>query len=391
MNILIIHNSYIYPGGEETYVQSLKKLLESKGNNVYVYIKDNKKIKTLKDKLTVGLGLFWNRKIEKELDAIIKDFKPDIAQFQNVFPSISLSAYWSCKNNNIPIVQRVSNYRFVCPKSSLFRNGKICDLCMRKGFFYPSVVYRCYNNSFVSSFILAISIFYHKYIAKSFSLVNMYVFPSNFTRRLISKYFPINHSKTQHIPTFTSISRSNITRTANKKYFVYAGRLSEEKGLLKLLSIFSTPKFKKCNLYIAGNGPLRNEVKNACLKNTNILYEGELTQKKLSFLIANSIGLVLPAIWYDVQPNIILEALSLGVPVIVPNTTVFSELVYDKLNGLVYKTNKGLGKNIISIWSKNIVFDPQVIKNSLPINKPREHYKRLMRLYNTLIESKNEK
>ena len=37
MKIFLIHNFYQYWGGEDTYVTSLKKLLEEKGNKVYLY------------------------------------------------------------------------------------------------------------------------------------------------------------------------------------------------------------------------------------------------------------------------------------------------------------------------------------------------------------------
>lgn len=384
MNILIIHNSYKYPGGEETYIQSLKRLLESNGDKVYIYVKDNRRINTLGEKIRVGLGLFWNRDIELELDSVIKNFKPDIAQFQNVFPSISLSAYWCCKNNNIPIVQRVSNYRFVCPKSSLFRNGKICTVCMNKSFFYPSIQYRCYNNSFISSLIFALSFFFHKHIIKSFSTVDMFIFPSLFTKNLISKYFPINVTHTTHIPTFTDIPVTKINIGKEGRYFIYAGRLSEEKGLLKLLSIFNTDEFKNINLYIVGNGPLKHEVKKACLTNKNMIYKGALDRKKLSSLLINSVGLILPAIWYDIQPNIVLETLSLGRPVIAPNTQVFTELIQHKLSGLLYKTDVDLKIYITAIWNNVIVLDSRNIRNSLLNKNPETHYIKLISLYRKL-------
>ena len=386
MKILIIHNSYKYPGGEEIYIWSLKRLLESNGDRVYIYTKDNRKINTLGEKIRVGLGLFWNRDIELELGSIIKNFKPDIAQFQNVFPSISLSAYWCCKKNNIPIVQRVSNYRFVCPKSSLFRNGKICTLCMNKSFFYPSIIYRCYTNSFISSFIFAVSFFFHKYIMRSFSLADMFIFPSLFSKKLVSKYFPIGANRAVHIPTFTDIPPSKIIEAKRKKYFIYAGRLSEEKGLLKLLSIFNTDEFKNINLYIVGDGPLKHEVQKACLK-SNIIYKGVSDRKGLSYLLINSIGLILPAIWYDVQPNIVLETLSLGRPVIAPYTKVFTELIQHKLNGILYKTDRDLRKYIMALWNNAIIFNSKNVKNTLLNNDPKAHYKKLISLYHVLIKS----
>jgi len=62
MRILLIYNRYQYRGGEDTYVDSLFKLLKDKGHQVKTYVKDSREIneKNFFEKLKIGLGMFWN-------------------------------------------------------------------------------------------------------------------------------------------------------------------------------------------------------------------------------------------------------------------------------------------------------------------------------------------
>jgi len=56
MKILLVHNYYQYPGGEDTYFESLKELLIKNGHEVKTYIKDNKKIHTIAHKIKTSIS-----------------------------------------------------------------------------------------------------------------------------------------------------------------------------------------------------------------------------------------------------------------------------------------------------------------------------------------------
>jgi len=258
MRILIIHNFYQYWGGEETYVISLKKLLEENGHQVYLYSKDSKSIKTIWDKIKTGIGLFYNPWVKKELEKIIKDFKPDVAHFHNVYPLIGATAYRVCKNYRIPIIQHIHNYRFMCPKGHLFRNGKICELCIHKNLPFWAIVYGCYHRSRLASLFFSLSFFIHKTIG-TFNLIDKFIFPSEFTRDYYLKHLKINKQKTYLLPYFVDIPKKIDTKSVKENnYFLFVGRLSEEKGIIELLNIFKDlPKHK---ILVIGDGPLREEV-----------------------------------------------------------------------------------------------------------------------------------
>src|SRR3989304_7360551 len=95
LKILLVHNYYRERGGEETYLRSLTALLKARGHKVALYTKDSRDINTFTDKIKTGLGMFWNFGVEKDFTALIRRFRPDVVQFQNIFPSISPTAYWA--------------------------------------------------------------------------------------------------------------------------------------------------------------------------------------------------------------------------------------------------------------------------------------------------------
>ena len=46
--VLIVHNFYQIPGGEDTVVANEKKLLEDKGHEVFLYTRHNSEINKMK-------------------------------------------------------------------------------------------------------------------------------------------------------------------------------------------------------------------------------------------------------------------------------------------------------------------------------------------------------
>lgn len=383
MKILLIHNYYQYYGGEDTYFDSLKELLMKNGHEVKIFTKKSKDIKTFFHKLNAILSIFWNFRVGEELDTIIKEFKPDVAQFQNIYPLIGPIAYWVCKKNNIPTVQRVSNYRLLCPKGTLFRNNKICELCVNRKFKSPAVKYNCYHASKVASLFFIFAQYIHTRF-RTADLVNRYLFPSEFTKKYIVKNASIPLHKTAVIPSFSQTSIKGAP-TKKEEYFLYVGRLSEEKGILQLFNLFSTlPQFQ---LIIIGDGPLKNTLMNMH-RYKNISVKGFLSKKEIHSSMRKALFTIIPSLCYDVFPNTLIESYSCGTPVIVPRLGSFIDLVKEGKTGIFYKNgdfdslqnkllkiNKGRRKEMgrfareeyqhkysPKIYLKNIVDEYQMLK-----------------------------
>lgn len=381
MKILLIHNYYRYRGGEETYFESLIKLLKKNRHQVITYVKDNRKIKSINNKLNITKNLFYAKKIEQELTYLIQTHKPDIAQFQNIFPLITPIAYKVCKTFNVSIIQRISNYRYLCPKGVLFRDDKICEECVMKKFKYPAIVHGCYDNSRLASLFFASSFYYHKEILKSFDLVDYFIFPTEFVRGYYLKYAALNKSRTLVIPTFTNINTLKPPKNfqvKDKDYFLYVGRLSKEKGIIELLKVFKTlPNVK---LVVIGDGPLKNKVQQYS-KYKSIILKGFQPRNVILKYIKQAKAVIIPSLWYDVMPNVLIESISQNTPVLVPKSGVFPELV-KKNQGFFYEQNNF--NNLKSIIQR--------INNFKKVNSakdhnnftPEKHIDKLIGLYKSL-------
>ena len=381
MKILIVFNRYEYRGGEDTYVDNLIKLLKKNGHQVKTYIKDSQKIKTLTDKIRTGFGLFWNFQTARELGKIVAEFKPKVAHFHNIYPLISPTAYYVCKKGGAKIIQTIHNYKFVCPKNSLFRGGKICELCVTKSFAYPSIIYGCYHNSRLASLIYSLAFFFHSLIG-TFSLINTDIFPSPFTQEYYLKYAHIPKNKTVVLPYFVVPSQETPQIASQQDSFLYVGRLSEEKGISQLLEAFrDLPKLK---LKVIGNGPLKSSLEKNYAKFKNIILIAFIKQSEIFLQMKLARAVIVPSLWYEVQPNVILEAIASRCPIIIPKTKNFSSWIPKNADVLTYQMNEvnGLKKAILASKSKKI---PQlrkgVFSKMMSQFSPVSHYKNLMKIY----------
>lgn len=377
MKILLIYNRYEFRGGEDTYVDGLTHLLKSRGHTVVPYFKDSRSIHSLWDKISSAIGLFWNFQTAKEVNRLIDKHKPDVAHIHNIYPLISPTIYYVCKKRGIRIVQTIHNYKFMCPKNSLFRNNKICELCIDKPFFYPSVIFACYHNSRFASFIYSLSFSLHRAFG-AFNFIDMFIFPSSFTRDYYLKYAHVSLERTMLLPYFVSPDKSLMEKNKSLNYFLYIGRLSEEKGIDCLLHTFSTIPHQ--HLLVIGDGNLRSILIRKYSQYKNIVFKKYVDHSFVSSYIKNSLAVIVPSLWYEVLPMVILEAVRMQKCVYVPQHN--PNLKRLKLSSSKVHTYSNL-KNLIDQLKKDI-YTPhnhtgvdQLIRQT----SPNFHYKKLISIY----------
>ncbi|MBU0572392.1 glycosyltransferase family 4 protein [Patescibacteria group bacterium] len=334
MRILLVHNFYRDRTGEEIYLDSLAKLLRSKGHKVFIWSKDNREIRnSLTRKIKIAVGMFWNKSTEKELSGVIKRFKPDIAHFNNIFPQITPTAYYVCRRYKVPIAQTIHSFRFMFPKSILIRRGEICPNCLDKRLIYPTFLHRCYNQSLAYTFFYSLSHALHYHLG-SFNLIDTFIFPSKFVRDYYLRNSNIFTQNTKVIPNFTNLKPHKLNLKEKEDYFLYVGLLSHKKGILQLLDIFSSlPEFR---LVVIGDGHLRNEI-TEYNKYENIEIKGRLPQKEVFAYMRKALFTILPSTWFEVMPLVLIESFANGTPVIVPKIGPFIDLVKDGKTGIFFQ------------------------------------------------------
>ena len=105
MKIFIGHNRYQYKGGEDVVAASEQKILKEQGQDVIFYEKDNRTLLSLPPwkKALAYLSVDWSKESYREVRAILKKERPDIAHFHNVHIMMTPSVYYACQDEGVPV------------------------------------------------------------------------------------------------------------------------------------------------------------------------------------------------------------------------------------------------------------------------------------------------
>jgi glycosyltransferase involved in cell wall biosynthesis len=231
MKIILVHNFYQQPGGEDEVFASESKLLRENGHQVIEYLEYNRDINNMHPAV-VAFNTFWSQVAKNKLSKLLNDFKPDLVHFHNTFPLISPSVYCACKEKNIPVVQSLHNPRLICPAATLCRNGRICEDCFNKIFPWPAIANKCYHSSYTHTAIVALMLAFHRWLKIRENYVDRYLVATEFYRgKFINGGIP--KDKIIVKPYFTE--DSGVKPDSLGSYVLFIGRLSPEKGILTLL------------------------------------------------------------------------------------------------------------------------------------------------------------
>lgn len=332
--ILMVHNYYQQWGGEDASTEQEVDLLRKHGHEVLLYSRHNDEIKSY-SLLRKGLLFFettWSWQSYREIKRVIQEYKPDIAHFQNFFPLISPSAIYACREKGVPVVQSLRDYRLLCPTGWFFRSGSVCEEC--KVSLWRSVRYGCYHSSHIQTMSIALMLKTHRLLKTWSRMIDAYIALTEFSRnKFIEGGLPQGRIFVR--PNFLS-NIPEIKKT-EKRYALFIGRLSPEKGLDTLLEAWR--KLPNVPLKIVGNGPLRKWIQEFTerLGLDQVEMCGFLSHEEVLDCLGKAFLLVVPSRWYEGFPRVILEAYALGVPVVASDLGSMPELVRDKETGLLFK------------------------------------------------------
>ena len=357
-SILIVHNYYQIPGGEDTVVANEKKMLEDNGHKVVLYTRNNNEIKTMNvfRKILLPFTSIYSFKTAREIKRVIKEENIDIVHVHNTLSLISPSVYYAAVKMNKPVVQTIHNFRMLCPGATFYRDGHICEDCVSKGL-RCSLKHKCYRNSFIQTLVCVISTKIHR-TTGIYSKIN-YVCLTEFNKNKLLQLKQIKPERVFVKPNFTKNNYNLFLNKQVKNQILYLGRIEEIKGVKLLIEIWeefgnSLPVLKVC-----GNGPLKDwclqEIKNKNIN--NILVIDFLKHDEAMKELANSKALILPTKVYEGFPMTIVEAFSVGTPVICPDMGNSGNLVESGITGFKYKNKNEL---VQILKSKNYDFSAHI-------------------------------
>lgn len=347
MNILIINRYSEIHGGADTVFLNTVKLLTVNGHQVYTFTLDDLNLgvkhrnfyktqnKTLLSKFSVFRNYIYHFEVALKLVSFLKKNNIDVCNIHLYIGSLSNSIIHVLKLFKVPIVHTVHDYRLICPANAMFRDNTICEKCL-DGSIFNSVKNKCSKGKLFQSLTIWFEALIRNNLVTPSKKIDHFLFVSHFSRAIHESKFPSIKGKGTVIYNFSNQEKLSKNHS---NYFLFFGRLSQEKGIINLLKVIESYNIP---LKIAGDGPLKGIVEKFAEKNSCITYEGKKNKQELQELIENCKFVVLPSVWYENNPMTIIESFHIGKPVIGSDLGGIPELIgTDK--GLIFRND---AKNI---------------------------------------------
>jgi glycosyltransferase involved in cell wall biosynthesis len=331
MRVLMVHNYYQQPGGEDEAFEAERRLLRDRGHTVLDYCAHNASI-SRSDNIRTAIETVWSSRTHTTLTGLLASFRPDIAHFHNTFPLVSPSAYYACRRAHVPVVQTLHNYRLGCPKATYYRNGHLCTDCHGKVLPWPGVVHACYRASRGATGVVGLMNSFHRVLRTWDRQVNEYIALSEFVRRrLVVDGLPAAKVKVK--PNFLATDPGPGLHQERGALFV--GRLTAEKGIATLLGAARLLQ-GRVPLTIVGDGPLAGMVDAASRTVPGVRWLGRRPKSEVLELMGQSMALVFPSEWFEPFGLVAIEAFAKGTPVVGAAIGAIPEIVDDGRTGLLY-------------------------------------------------------
>jgi glycosyltransferase involved in cell wall biosynthesis len=339
VRILLVHNYYQQAGGEDVVFRQDAELLRREGHEVVEYCRSNAEFgePTLVGTIKIAKGTIWSSDSHRKIRTLLRRDKYDLAHVHNTFVRISPSIYWACHEASVPVVQTLHNYRMFCPNGVCFRNGHVCEECKEHSVL-RGIRHACYRDSRAATATVAVMLAVHHWRQTWVQMVDRYIALSEFSRRKFHE---------AHLPPEKIIVKPNFIYPdpgigdKPRRYALFVGRLSPEKGLGTLLSAWDRVH-RSIPLRIAGDGPLRGELEAQATQRglSNVSFYGRLESREVMSLMQGARFLVFPSECYENCPTSILEAFACGCPVIASDIGGMQELVDNGRTGLHFRAGR---------------------------------------------------
>lgn len=298
-----------------------------------------------KKKYNKFLRLVWhikdryNNSMRRYVREIIEKENPDVIICHNL-TGWSISVWDEINKAGIPIIQVLHDLYLLCPRSNMFRAGKACGVqCTNCKLFRTKHV----EASDKVDVVIGVS----NYILSRFE---KYGYFNN-----VQKYVVHNAREIPEIPSKTDIC-NQILR------FGFIGTLSEIKGIEWLINQFQSLNIES-TLLIAGTGENSyvNYLKSIVFTN-NIKFIGYIDSNEFYSMID---VVIIPSLWEEPFGLVAIEACAHHLPIITTGMGGLSEIIKDKINGLLCDVGNpaSLGEAILSLYNNPDLYN-QLSKKS---------------------------
>jgi glycosyltransferase involved in cell wall biosynthesis len=326
VRVLVAHNRYRTPGGEERHVDLLVRSLRDLGHDVQLHQPTSDDVgDRFRDRARIGVTLTYRPKGGRGISSAIERWHPEVVHFHNLFPLLTPAALRAAQRSGAKVVVTAHNFRFFCPSGLLLRNGVVHEDCIEGSSLLCGL--RNARGSWIESASYGIAIEIQRRLRLLSRWTDAFIALSRFSARLLMRSGVLGRLPVV-IPNATTV-RAQTSST--REFALFAGRLSAEKGVQTLLE--SCRLAPEVPVVVAGDGPSARDVRRTAP--AHVRFVGQISRTELDQLRAASAFAVVPSTCYESAPYAVLETMAAARPVVASAIGGIPEIVGDGADGLL--------------------------------------------------------
>lgn len=308
-------------------------MLRRYGHDVQELTFDNDAIQGVAGQVTAAFNAVFSPGSFARVKEQLRSFQPDILHVHNFMPTLSPAVFFAAGAMRTPVVQTLHNFRMVCANGVLFRNGKPCERCVEQRSFLPAIAGACFRGSRTGSAVVGGTMQLHSTLGTWNDRIDRYIALTEFAAaKLGSTRLPASRIRVK-----ANFVSDQGVGDGSGQYALFVGRLSDEKGLDVLLRADRSQTLP-LPVTIVGDGPLRDRVVEACARKGSLLrYVGRQSSAEVIEWMKRASVLLLPSTCYEGFPVAVVEALSVGLPVIASRHGGLPEIVEEGKCGYLHE------------------------------------------------------
>ena len=355
MRVLLV-NAFYYPrGGVERAVIDETRWLAAAGHEVaHFAIQDPRNLASptarffappadysegapLGAQLALLPDAIWSRPAAAAMQRLLAAWRPDLAHIHAPSRYLTPSPMRVLERAGVPMVMTLHDFKPWCTNRTLFAHGRPCERC-RGGAHWQAFATGCVQNSVAKSAVGAVEAYVHDAVG-AYRGIRRWIAPSQFVRDEVVS-LGLDATRVRVITHGIEPDRhaappptGPIPKLPDAPFVLYAGRLSEEKGVRLLPEI--ARRMVPTPLIVAGEGPLGAWLIEQRASVPSLLPIGHLERATLDAVTARATVVLVPSQSYETFCFAAAEALLAGRPVVAAAIGAIPELVEHQVTGLL--------------------------------------------------------
>jgi glycosyltransferase involved in cell wall biosynthesis len=317
MRVLLVHNRYRIPGGEERSVELQLAALRRAGVAHALLERRSADL----SRPHAALALLRGGRDEDDVEAAARELAADVVHVHNMLPLPGPRALEAARSAGASVVMQLHNLRLFCAIGVAARDGGPCFRCHHRNTL-PGLVLNC-RGSLPEAAVYAAALARHQPLV--FDSVDRFVVPSSYAAGQ-SALLGVPAARIEVVPHFLPAEAfAERSRAGEGGYALVAARLAPEKGIDTAIEAAARTGVP---LRVAGEGPAAAELGElAARTGAAVEFTGRLERASLERELAGAAMLLMPSRYHEFAGYSALEAMAAGVPVIASNLGALPDMV----------------------------------------------------------------